>query len=384
MSTITKNNITKRVTLQDVANMCGVTKASASMALRGNKRISEATTARIVAAALELGYSPELNDAARRLSHLRNNTTVINHVVAAFLPTNFYSRTEGFLSEMFRGMIDVLEEKGYALLINYIRGDNNDLPSVFSRGDVDGAIVFSRGGSTINQIQTLRKNIGFNNRTIVSLLGELEGCALVNTDDYQATYEAVTHLLLLGHRYIIQCIYQAYNPEELPSPNERVKGAQQAIADFGLNPDKHLHLFEVDPLLTGAETLPTNLHLSNKAIPDAELTQHLLNFLNEHSQFTAIIAINDPTAIHLWHILHNADINVPDDISIIGFDDNFPMMDDDGENMLSSIHIPLQDIGREAARLVIQLVNGEAPAEEKRILQHELIIRKSLGSAKKK
>jgi LacI family transcriptional regulator len=383
MPTIKQHNIQKRVTLQDIADHCGVTKASASMALRGNKRISEATTARIVAAALELGYSPELNDAARRLSHLRSNTIVINRVVAAFLPVNFYSRTDGFLSEMFRGMLDVLEDKGYALLINYIRGDNSDLPSVFSRSDVDGAIVFSRGGGTTEQVQILRKNIGFHNRPIVSLLGKLPGCALVNTDDFQATYEAVTKLLQIGHRYIIHCIYMEYNPTDPPSPLDRIKGAQKAIADFGLNPDDHLYLFKVDSDLTGSETLPSNLHLSSKSIPDAEMTRQLLDFLKKNSQFTAILAINDPNAIHIWHILHNAGISVPDDISIIGFDDNFPVIDDDGENMLSSIRIPLHEIGCEAAKLVIELVNGEKSLETERILQHELILRKSVAATKK-
>lgn len=382
MSVVNNKNMAKRVTLQDIANLCGITKASVSMALRGNKRISESTTARITAAALELGYSPELNDAARRLSHLRNNITVVNHVVAAFLPTSFYSKTEGFLSEIFRGILDVLEEKKYALLINYMR-DDGDLPSVFSRGDVDGAIVFSRGGGKENQIEYLRKNIGFNNRPVVSLLGELPSCSTVNTDDFQANYEAVSYLLNLGHRYIIQCVYCPFTPDELPSPIERVEGARKAITDFGLDPDKHLYLFEVDSELTGPETLPNNLYLSKRNIPDADMTSRLVTFIRENNQFTAILAINDPTAFHLWQILFNEGISVPDDISIIGFDDNSPVFDDDGNNMLSSIRIPLQEIGREAARLVVELINDEVPDEEKRIMKHELIMRDSVAPPKK-
>jgi DNA-binding LacI/PurR family transcriptional regulator len=378
---INNNDSAKRVTLQIIAEHCGVTKGAVSLALRGNTRISAATTERIVAAAMELGYNPALHDAARRLALLRNNTRVFSRVVAAFLPANFYARSEEFLSEVFRGMLDVLEEEGYGLLVNYTRGENThtELLPVFSRSDVDGAIIFSRGGHAHYQAKMLRKNAGFLDRPIVSMLSVLPDCALVNTDDFNAAYTTAKHLLDIGHKYIIQCVYLEPLPGTPKGPIDRINGVQKALEEFGLNPEKHMHLFEIESTWTRPNTLPSGYHINSKPLLDVDMTQRLKKFMLENPQFTAILALNDPSAFNIWSVLNSAGISVPEQVSIVGYDDNYPVLDENGNNLLSSVRVPLHEVGREAARMVVELISGKAPLDDTRILQNELIVRASIA-----
>ncbi|MEI6519105.1 MAG: LacI family DNA-binding transcriptional regulator [bacterium] len=376
------NDSAKRVTLQIIAEHCGVTKGAVSLALRGNTRISAATTERIVAAAMELGYNPALHDAARRLALLRNNTRVLSRVVAAFFPFNFYARSEEFLSEMFRGMLDVLEEEGYGLLVNYTRGesDNAELLPVFSRSDVDGAIIFSRGGHAPQfQAKMLRSNAGFMNRPIVSMLSALPGCALVNTDDFNAAFSTAKYLLEIGHRYIVQCVYLESSPNAPVGPADRINGVKKALEEFGLNPDKHLRLFEIESTWTRPNTLPSGYHINSQPALDAEMVRRLKKFISDNSEFTAILALNDPSAFNIWCVLSNAGISVPDQVSIVGYDDNYPVLDENGNNLLSSVRVPLNEVGREAARLVVEMINGKTPSDEKRVLENELVVRASIA-----
>ncbi len=375
----------KRVTLQKIAEHCGVTKGAVSLALRGNTRISAATTERIVAAAVELGYNPALHDAARRLALLRKNTRVLSKVVAAFLPPNFYARSEEFMSEMFRGMLDVLEEEGYGLLVNYTRGSNKnaELLPVFSRSDVDGAIIFGRGSNVPNQVQKLRSNAGFADRPILSMLVDTPGCALVNTDDFDSAYQTAKYLLSIGHKYIVQCVYMEPSSDIPPGPADRIQGIEKALTEANLDPKEHLHLFEIESNWTRPTTLPLGYHINSQPAPDADMARRLKKFMAENPQFTAILALNDPSAFNIWSVLNSAGISVPDQVSIVGYDDNYPVLDENGTNLLSSIRVPLQEVGREAARMIVQQINGTIPADEKRVLKNELVIRNSVAPVSK-
>ncbi len=385
MTDIDYSQSAKRVTLQTIANHCGVTKGAVSLALRGNPRISTATTERIAAAAVELGYNPALHDAARRLALLRKNTRVLSRVVAAFLPSNFYARSEKFLSEMFRGMLDVLEEEGYGLLVNYIctKNFNEELLPVFSRSDVDGAIIFSRGGGIKEQLHKLRTNAGFLDRPIVSMLSILPGCAAVDTNDFDSAYATVKYLVSIGHQHIVHCVYLEPSPKLPTEPADRINGAKKALEDAGLDASKHLHLFEMESTWTRPNTLPAGYHINSHPSIDADMAKRLKIFMADNPQITVIMALNDPAAFNIWCVLNSAGISVPDQVSIVGYDDNYPVLDDNGTNLLSSVRVPLYEVGREAARLVVEQVNGKAPLDEKRILDNELVIRASVAPPKK-
>ena len=80
--------------------------------------------------------------------------------------------------------------------------------------------------------------------------------------------------------------------------------------------------------------------------------------LRQHPQVTAILAINDASAIRTWALLQQGGLCVPDDISLIGFDDTDPVLDAHGQNMLTTVRLPLREFGEMAARQMIDFVQG--------------------------
>ncbi len=88
-------------------------------------------------------------------------------------------------------------------------------------------------------------------------------------------------------------------------------------------------------------------------------------------------------ALHLWHFLLQEGYRVPEDISLVGFDDTDPMLDAAGQPLLTSVRIPLDDIGATAAELLLQLLDGASSETIHRVLPMELKIRRSTGPARK-
>jgi DNA-binding LacI/PurR family transcriptional regulator len=169
------------------------------------------------------------------------------------------------------------------------------------------------------------------------------------------------------------------SPDVPVGPADRINGVKKALNQFGLNPDKHLRLFEIESTWTRPNTLPSGYHINSQPALDVDMTRRLKKFMLDNSQFTAILALNDPSAFNIWCVLNSAGISVPDQVSIVGYDDNYPVLDENGNNLLSSVRVPLNEVGREAARLVVEMINGKAPTDEKRILENELVVRASIA-----
>lgn len=368
-----------RVTLQDIAIHCGVSKGAVSRALHGYSNIGPATTKRITDAAAELGYNPALNETARRLALMRRHERIINRVIGIFFSPHFYAGRNNFHNLMFQGIMDVLMEEGYGALTNYyqIGGNTPCLLPVFERGDVDGAIIYGQASTqALAQVDCLRHTAGFADRPIVSLLKTISGCSVVNWDGYEANYLAVQHLLELGHRQIIRCNYEPIAPDTISLP-DRHAGACQAITDFGLDPAAHLHMFNLPSRLTNPMFIPTGNRVTSPVVMDDENCQRLLDTLHAHPDVTAIVAMNDANAFYIWQVLHHAGIRVPDDISLVGFDDTDPVLNSHAENLLTTVRMPLYEIGQKAARLIIGQITEKEPLNQKTILPTEFIERAS-------
>lgn len=352
------------VTLKDIAEHCHVSIATVSRALRDHKFHNKDTTQRILEAAKELGYDPTLYQGARKLVLSRFGKDVLNHLVGLFLPALFYKAN--YFSRMFEGIWDVMTPEGYGLIT--VRTDARELsmPPSFNRGDIDGLII----SSSPQLYPKLRKLIdpipSLNRRPIVSLMTNLPETSVVNTDCISGAYLAAKHLLELGHRHF------AYF---FPSHN-KLAGYEKAMREYGLNPAEHLHPIRMSPEFEWAsftaEVIPT---LATGRAPAWMVNDPLIHHLKAHPQITAILADNDPSAILSHHIVRYAGMRVPDDISIIGFDDTDPLWDENGENMLSTIHVPLEEIGRQAAHLVVDRITGKIKDNVQITFPTSLIVR---------
>jgi DNA-binding LacI/PurR family transcriptional regulator len=99
---------------------------------------------------------------------------------------------------------------------------------------------------------------------------------------------------------------------------------------------------------------------------------------------TAVISRQDEQAVHLHNTLVSAGFRVPEDISLVGSDDTHVIIGDAKENILTTVRLPLVEIGREGANLLIHRVLGEEPEDRDVILPVELIVRGSTAPPRKR
>lgn len=364
--------------MRDIAERCGVTTATVSLALRKDPRLSSATIERVLAVAAEIGYDRAQNQAARRMVLRRYGRDVINRVIAIFLPRTFHKAA--YFSNILEGVLDVLTDNDFTLLIGYTRQSQLDQPSpllpLINSGDVDGVLIVDYRERTAERLRALP---GFGQRPIISLIYSLTGCSVVRMDDEQGAFQAAMHLLEQGHRHFLHF----YNPTRSPMEH-RFHGLCRAIREYGLDPGQHARLA---PWTLAVLTPPYHLELAapGKNSVEAEFFRReqdaFLHFIHDHPEITAVLAANDPIARRVWYLLQHAGLRVPEDISIIGYDDTDPMSDDLEHRVLTSVHLPLIELGRAAARLVIRQVTTRATACEEIVLPTSLTVRTSTAPA---
>jgi len=376
----------RAVTLHDVARECGVCAATVSRALKGDTRISADTTARVTAAALRLGYDPSLHEAARRMVLSRHGIEMVNHVVALFFPAHFFETA--YFSGVYRGANDVLAARRFAPLLMHGTGAEMPgdypitLPRIFDRGEVDGVLLIEGGPVTFQRLAThLREATGFGDRPIVSLIWSTPGCSSVVTDDQHGAYQATRHLLELGHRHILH--YFSPLSDELYL--KRLVGMRAAMADCGLDADRHLHYLDFPNGWHNPATAPLHLTPDGGAwhFPDPTAREALLDYLRAHPEITAIQPPNDGAALHIWYTLRWGGLRVPEDYSLVGFDDSDPIPDANGANMLTTVRLPLQEVGRQATDLLLRQLHGETTENAHLVLPTELVVRGSTAAPRK-
>jgi LacI family transcriptional regulator len=351
-------NRTRAVTLQDIADRCGISKIAVSYALRHDRRnVSQATMERVIAMAQEMGYNPALNHAARRLNSNRTGQRVLNYIVALFFPMHLLGFE--YFGQMFKGLQRPVKRERYALLTNLgidAKGWEDEidipLPLAFPRGDVDGIIIRSQQGSARELLKRLRAEMP-NPVPVVTLNEPTPGCSAVLANDFEGGYAAATHLLGLGHRHIA-----CFKLEERNYPHtQRFKGYLQAYAEHNLDPAIYLHPIECD----------TDDH--------SEVSQQVLALLEACPEITAILSVHDCVATLLYRLLHQRGMRIPQDISLVGFDDAEPFTDASGTSLLTTVYAPLEEIGEKASELLIRRITGEAKRDETIVLPTKLMVR---------
>lgn len=369
----------KVVTLQDIARHCHVALSTVSLAMRHDPRVKAATRDRVLAAAQELGYNPLRHDAARRLALAKHGQTRINYLIALIFPSNF-SRVN-YYNAIFRGISEVLMEEGYGLLtvgfpVTYPGDHKNLLPPSFHRGEVDAVLAYGMPWYIHNHIKeslSARSTVP----PLVTIIADNPDPqhARVVTDDKYGAYISTRHLLELGHRDLLHIVF---GPGLNPLQESRLAGVCRAMREFGLDPQHHLFRFQYDHAWiqppAGSLTNADDAHPADTA-PAANC--QLIAFLRAHPRITAILTINDAVAINVWFILQQAGWHLPEEMSIIGFDDTDPLLNFEGKNILTSVRLPLTDIGRESARLAIRLVTQQAASDERIVLPVTLVVRGS-------
>jgi LacI family transcriptional regulator len=173
-------------------------------------------------------------------------------------------------------------------------------------------------------------------------------------NDKQAAFEGVCHLVSLGHRRIA-----LINGPNLYFSSDRMDGYCQALAAAGVTVDEkrmvHLRHQTADFGMEGMREL-----------------------LNRGRDFSAVFAVTDEMAIGAIRVLWDAGIRVPEDISVMGFD-NIGMASYIVPR-LTTIQQPIAEIGKQTAQLIHHYINGESDLLSSVVLPHKLIIRESTAA----
>jgi DNA-binding LacI/PurR family transcriptional regulator len=309
--------------IEQIAADLKVSNASVSRALNDRPGVGSALRERILERARELNYTPSL--LARGLATSRTFTLGFFVREKPGLPTH----TDPFYGPILQGMEQFCAQTDYHITIATLTEDIISEPQNFRfvrERRVDGMIL--AGPDIPNSfIVAMSKS----DLPVVLVDNRLEFVSLntVNSDNEGGGLIAAQHLIDCGH----QSIGIATGPVDWHSTAQRIQGYERAL---------------------NRAKLPIQaVHVDRTTIDSGDEAYHLL--MRQYPHLTAICAVNDSMAIGIIRAAHQQGKQVPDDLSVVGFDDidwaalNHPA--------LSTVHIPKQQLGREAARRLIEVID---------------------------
>ena len=333
------------VTIKDIAKQTDVSHSTVSRALHGSPLIAKNTAERIRQTALELGYFPSA--AARSLK--TNRSQALGVILS--------SVEDPFFSEILQGIEEVAQERGYSLFMAASQRDperEQAIVRAMSEHRVDGVIICSASFKAEQLGQFLAYGVPI---VVVNNQAAEDYRYSIYHDDVDGTRQITRHLLDLGHREI------AYlgNSSSGRTTLDRLTGFQQEMDAAGLAvPPEHIHEVPGGGPEDGLAGIEHFLTLSDRP--------------------GAVVCFNDMMAIGVLKGLLEAGIQVPNELSVTGFDNivfsaftNPP---------LTTFDQPKRFIGAEAARLVLELLNAP-PAEDVsdqpkvRMLKGRLLVRET-------
>ena len=327
----------ERVTLADIARLAGVGAGTASRALSDAPNVSPTTRARVreVADRLQYVVSPEA-------SRLAKGTTGRVALVVPYL-------SRWFFGSVVSGVDAVLKVADLDVLL-YQVNDRRERREFFerlpARRKVDGVVVV---GFQVDELE--RKRLELMRVQIVAAGGQSAAYPFVHIDDAAASRQAVTHLAHLGHRRV--GMLEAVDPEQPGLPSMRSQGYHAVVAELGLDDDPQLVVSNRWGIDEGAASMGRLLGLDRPP--------------------TAVFAHSDEVAAGAVRTLRRAGLTPGRDVSVIGIDGH-PVSD---LLDLSTIRQRPEQQGREAARLLLDLLRGRDPGPVHLTLPTELVVRGS-------
>lgn len=311
--------------------------------------------------AAEMGYDRSMAIVARRLRAQANGERVINHLVGMYFPFSDFGHP--YWTTLFSTLQLTFQRAGYALVCFSEEANPNlpmqsqALPDLIRRGDVDGVVMFPTETQRLALVEKLRKESGFGQRPVVSLIESFKDSSSVVFDDVKVGQLAAGHLLDLGHRHLMAFRSERYLSKIITA---RFRGYEKAFIERGLDPASGLH------------TVPFIWDYANQVLTG------FTSALEQHPQVTGVLCPNDGMGIKLAADLRREGTRIPGELSFIGVDDCESLRDAKGENMWTTVRLPLKALAQAAAELLVAQIEqpDDSPHVAKK-LNPELIVRDS-------
>jgi LacI family transcriptional regulator, repressor for deo operon, udp, cdd, tsx, nupC, and nupG len=334
------------VGIEDVAKLAGVSTATVSRALSGKPHVSDRARAKVEAAANELGYVPSSTGYTLATGRHRN--------IGVVLP--FIDRW--FFSAVLDSSVNTLAEFGYDVALYDLSGGEDQRARTFNelllRKRVDGLITIS-----VKLSEHELENLTRINKPIVGIGGPTPGARSLAIDEKAAGRLATEHLISLGHTRIGVIAGTVAADMYFKQPTLRRDGYREALDAAGL---------EIMPAWTAEAdfTVSDGYRQAKQILGDHRIAPTAIFCLSDEMAFGAIMAAKD------------LGLRIPEDISIIGFDDH----DLSEFYGLTTISQGVRSQGRRAANLMVDLLNDPELASYVNVEEHhshpvELIIRSS-------
>ncbi len=335
----------KRTTLLDIAKELNTSPSTVSRALNGHPAISKKTREAVIKRARELNYQPNL----QALNLLNKKTNTIGVIIPEI--------TSYFFSSVINGIQDFLKTEG----INIIIGQSNEsykeekrIVQTFSSINVDGFLI---SPSLKTKDYSHFKALIYNHIPLVIFDRDCEGLGNIDkvfVDEYSGAFSAVEYLIQSGCKRIAHIA----GKQTLSTARHRMRAYEDALIKHNM-PIINDYIVEAKGFTPEHGIKPTQKLLALPNPPDA------------------IFTINDGVAIGAMHIIKDSGIKIPDEISVMGFDDapHSPYF----KPSLSTVWQPSYEMGVLSARILLKRIQTDNDLTNIRVesLYPELIIRGS-------
>ena len=331
--------------IDDVAKEARVSIATVSRVINNFGSVKDQNRERVLEAVEKLNFKPNIS-ASRLASNKVNSVGLIMPVYDDMFGSFFFT-------ELMKGIRDVVfpARRDLILLYNFNEPDDDFYRRILNKTYI-GGLILELGALDINPV-LMKSDIPF---VLVNASCEEPKTNCISVSNRKGAYEAVKYLIGLGHKRIAT-IHGALN---IQSGKERLEGYRSALSDSGI---------------AVSDELTADGNFFRKTA-----YEKMAGLLGSHNPPTAVFVASDEMALGAMKAIREKGLRVPDDISMIGFDDN--PMSIELSPQLTTVRQPISEMGRLSAQMIIKLIDKEEKTGLKKCLETELVIRDSCNPAR--
>jgi DNA-binding LacI/PurR family transcriptional regulator len=339
--------------MDDIAKLASVSKSAVSLALSGKPGISEETREKILKIVKDTGYIPRSMVKAEQVYRMNNSLRFLAIIDSTFMLEQY--NKQPFFMELIHYIEEQSRLRGYSLLFSTIDISqfDRDIRVLQKESEHTGIILL---GTNLNKKQieavlAIQKNLV----VLDNLVDELE-VDFVVMNNIMGAYQACSYMVKQGHKHIgyVQSDFRMHNFES------RKKGFEKAQNDLGFQLEEE-DIFVLSPSILSAQ------EQFQKQIKE--------RIKNKKALPTALFCENDYLAISVIKSLNELGLRVPEDISVVGFDNISESVIITPE--LTTVHVEKEMMATQAVEQVIRLINNTGNVRLKTIVDTRLTIRKS-------
>jgi len=332
----------KQTKMKDIAEVLGISTVTVSKALSGKDGVSDAVRKKIKDKARELGYLYNPNGKTVR-SDLTYNIGII--VAERFFDGN------SFYTDLYKNILMELSKTNYSAIMEIIADtDERECipPGIITNSKIDGIILLGQIDRNYWQIFE-KNNIPF---VLLDFYDEVEDLTSIVSDNAYGTYLLTNHLISKGHTDIAF----VGSIKATSSILDRYMGYLKSLICHGIEVRK------------------------DYLIEDRDEKGNYINFVFPKKMPTAFVCNNDEVAYHLVNHLKHLNINVPKDVSVVGFDDYiFALI---CNPKLTTFKVDMNVMGELAVRSVIDAIEKPAYTHSRKVVSGKMVLRESVSEPK--